>query len=295
MKVSVHVVSFSLPGGPPALAATLAETGRAADDAGVDGLSLMDHYFQLPMAGGAGEPMLEGYTALGFVAAHTTRVDLQLLVTGVTYRHPGLLAKVVTTLDVLSGGRAVLGIGAAWYEREHLALGVPFPPPGERLDRLEETLQVVRQMWSDDDGPYEGRHYRLAETICLPRPLRTPRPPIMVGGGGERRTLRLVARYADACNLFAMPGPEGVAAVRHKLDVLREHCDREGRAYDDVRKTILYTARFTPTADVGARLADELAGFAELGVTDVHVMPPDDPVGYVRGLGEHVVPRLAPL
>jgi F420-dependent oxidoreductase-like protein len=295
MRVAVHVVSFTLPGGPPSLAGVLADVGRAADDAGIHTLSFMDHYFQLPMAGGAEEPMLEGYTALGFLAAHTTRADLQLLVTGVTYRHPGLLAKIVTTLDVLSGGRAVLGLGAAWYEREHLALGVPFPPPGERLDRLEETLQIVRQMWSDDDGPYEGRYYRLAETMCRPQPLRVPHPPIMVGGGGERRTLQLVARYADACNLFAGPGAEPLAEVRHKLEVLREHCEREGRAYDDVRKTLAYRGRFTPTADEGARLADELAAYAELGVTDVHLMPPADPVAYVRGLGEHVVPRLAPL
>jgi F420-dependent oxidoreductase-like protein len=295
MRVAVHVVSFTLPGGTPSMAGVLADVGRAADDAGIHTLSFMDHYFQLPTLGGADEPMLEGYTALGFLAAHTTRADLQLLVTGVTYRHPGLLAKIVTTLDVLSGGRAVLGLGAAWYEREHLALGVPFPPPRERLDRLEETLQIVRQMWSADDGPYEGRYYQLAETVCRPRPLRAPRPPIMVGGGGERRTLRLVARYADACNLFAGPGSEPLAEVRHKLEVLREHCEREGRAYDDVRKTLAYRGRFTPTADEGARLADELAPYAELGVTDVHLMPPADPVSYVRGLGEHVVPRLAPL
>ena len=148
--------------------------------------------------------MLEGYTSLGFLAGQTSTMTLGLLVTGVTYRHPGLLAKIVTTLDVLSGGRAQLGIGAAWYEREHRGLGVPFPPVAERFERLEETLQICLQMWSDDDGPYEGRHYQLAETICSPRPISSPRPRILIGGSGERKTLRLVARYADACNLFAI-------------------------------------------------------------------------------------------
>ena len=181
----------------------------------------MDHYFQIEVIGPAQEPMLEGYTTLGFLAAHTSRARLGLLVTGVTYRHPGLLAKIVTTLDVLSGGRAELGIGAAWYDREHAALGVPFPSLSERFERLEETLQIVRQMWSDDDGPYQGTHYRLAETLCSPPPVSRPRPRILIGGMGEKKTLRLVARYADACNIFAF-SPE---MIQGKLDVLRRHCD----------------------------------------------------------------------
>ena len=207
MRLGVHLVNFSLPGGPASIAPTLAATGRAAEEAGLDNLSFMDHYLQLEFLSGAEDPMLEGYTALGFLAAHTTSVELQLLMTGVTYRHPGLLAKIVSTLDVLSGGRAALGIGAAWYEREHRALGVPFPPLAERFERLDETLRIVRQMWSDDNGPFEGKHYRLAETINSPQPLRKPHPPIMVGGGGEKKTLRLVAKYADACNVFAGPAP----------------------------------------------------------------------------------------
>jgi F420-dependent oxidoreductase-like protein len=292
MRVGVHLVTFTLPDGPAALGPTLAAVGRAAEQAGVANLSLMDHYFQLEMVGSVTDPMLEGYTTLGFLAAHTTTPELQLLCTGVTYRHPGLLAKIVSTLDVLSGGRAVLGIGAAWNEREHLGLGVPFPPLAERFERLEETLRIVRQMWSEDDGPYEGRHYRLAETLNSPQPLRTP--PIMIGGGGERKTLRLVAKYADACNLFASARAGGPEAVATKLAVLREHCDREGTDYDRITKTVLYAAPLAPGAEAGERFADEMSAYAELGVTEVHVMPlQGNPLGFVENLGEHVVPHLA--
>jgi F420-dependent oxidoreductase-like protein len=238
--------------------------------------------------------MLEGYTGLGFLAGLTSTVELQLLVTGVTYRHPGLLAKIVSTLDVLSGGRAVLGLGAAWYEREHRALGVAYPPLAERFERLEETLQIVRQMWSLDDGPFEGRHYRLAETINSPQPLRTP--PVLVGGSGEKKTLRLVAKYADRCNLFAGPDPAGPAMVAGKLDVLREHCAREGTDYDRIRKTVLYAAPLSPGPEAAARFADAMTAYAAVGITEVHVMPMDgDPVGFVRNLGDHIVPRVADL
>jgi F420-dependent oxidoreductase-like protein len=253
----------------------------------------MDHYFQMDMVAPAEDPMLEGYTTLGFLAGHTTVPDLQLLVTGVTYRHPGLLAKIVSTLDVLSGGRAVLGIGAAWYEREHLALGVPYPPVAERFERLEETLQIVRQMWSEDDGPYQGRHYRLAETLNSPQPLR--RPPIMIGGDGERKTLRLVASYADATNLFASPHRGRPADIRHKLDVLREHCAREGTDYDRIHKTVLYSGPLERGAAGAAAFAEQMAGYAALGITQVHLTPHDDPVAFVENLGEHVIPRIAGL
>jgi F420-dependent oxidoreductase-like protein len=292
MKIGVHLVNFSLPDGPASIGPTLAAVGRAADDAGVANLSLMDHYFQLESIGAADEPMIEGYASLGYLAGINATSDLQLLVTGVTYRHPGLLAKIVSTLDVLSGGRAVLGIGAAWYEREHLALGVPYPPVSERFERLEETLQIVKQMWSDNEGPYEGRHYQLAETINSPQPLRRPHPPIMIGGGGEKKNLRLVARYADACNIFASAagGPD---QVRDKLDVLRAHCEHESTDYDRIRKTILYLAAPELGADAGARFAAEMEGYAAIGVTDVHVMPGGgDALAFVRNLGEHVTPRL---
>jgi len=290
MDLAVHVVSFDFPLGPPSIGTTLARIGEAAEQAGVTNLSFMDHYLQLEFMGDVESPMMEGYTSLGFLAAHTQSVELQLLVTGVTYRQPGLLGKIVATLDVLCGGRAVLGLGAAWYEREHETYGVRFPPVAERFERLEETLQIVRAMWGDDRGPFEGRHYRLSDTVCSPAPLR--RPPIMIGGGGEKKTLRLVAKYADACNLFARPGDSD--AVAHKLEVLQEHCEQEGTDYSRIRKTILWSADADPsTAD---QLVSDLAPFAELGVTEVHVMPfRRDPVAFVEGLGEHVVPALSGL
>jgi F420-dependent oxidoreductase-like protein len=255
MKLGVHVVNFAYPGGPAAIGPKLARLGRAAEAAGVANLSAMDHYLQISGAGigGVDAPMLEGYTTLGYLAAHTSTVQLQLLVTGVTYRHPGLLGKIVSTLDVLSGGRAVLGLGAAWYEREHAAYGVPFPPLRERFERLEETLQIVHQMWSDNDGPFEGRHYRLAETINLPQPLTRPHPPIMIGGTGEKKTLPLVARYADATNMFAGP-QSGPAQTKVKLAVLAEHCAREGTDFDRIRKTVLWTGRLATDAEGGKGL-----------------------------------------
>jgi F420-dependent oxidoreductase-like protein len=250
----------------------------------------MDHWFQMEQFASAHDPMLEGYTSLGFLAGHTERMTLSLLVSGVTYRHPGLLAKIVATLDVLSAGRAQLGIGAAWYEREHRGLGVPFPPLAERFERLEETLQICEQMWSDEDGPYEGRHHQLAETICQPRPIQAPRPRILVGGGGERKTLRLVARYADACNLFATD-PQTVA---RKLEVLARHCEDIDRDPGTVEKTIL-AVRSDPVADVDAFIA-AMAEYARLGVELVEVVPRGpDPLAFANRLGEEVVPRLATL
>jgi F420-dependent oxidoreductase-like protein len=297
MKLGVHLVNFGLPGGTAAIGATLANIGRSAEDAGVANLSAMDHYLQMGGMGigGVDAPMLEGYTTLGYLAAHTRTVRLQLLVTGVTYRHPGLLAKIVTTLDVLSGGRAVLGLGAAWYEREHAAYGVPFPPLKERFERLEETLQIVRQMWSDNDGPFRGKHYELAETISSPQPLSTPHPPIMIGGAGEKKTLRLVAKYADATNLFAGP-QSGPAQIQAKLDVLAEHCEREGSDFDRIRKTILWVGPLVTDAGGGEAFTEHMSGYANAGVDEVHVMPfGDDPVGFIEGLGEYVIPGLADL
>ena len=239
MRFGITIPRFATPAGDAGIAPQLAGMARDAERAGLASLWVMDHFFQIPPVGEATEPMLEAYSALSFVAGVTDRISLGTLVTGVNYRHPGILVKTVTTLDVLSGGRAWLGIGAGWYEREHLGLGVPFPTTGERFERLEETLQIANQMWSDDDGPYAGKHYQLAETLARPRPLSLPRPRIMIGGGGEQKTLRLVARYADACNLFASPQDEGQANLRHKLDVLRAHCETEGRDYDTIEKTVI--------------------------------------------------------
>ena len=290
MRLSIHVPNFTLPGAPETLAATLVATARAAEAGGASTLTFMDHWFQIEMMGSADEPMLEGYSSLAFVAGHTSSIKLGLLVTGVTYRHPGLLAKTVTTLDVLSGGRAQLGIGAAWYEREHLGLGVPFPPLSERFERLEETLQICLQMWSGDEGPYDGKHYQLAETICRPRPIQSPHPPILVGGTGERKTLRLVAQYADACNLFAMGGE----VVEHKLNVLEQHCEDVGRDPSTIVKTIL-AGTGGPTIDADGFLAT-MEPYARLGVDEVSVSAAgDDPAGWVAAFTEAVVPRLAEL
>jgi F420-dependent oxidoreductase-like protein len=289
MKLAIHFPNFTLPGGPEALAPTLAATARAADEGGVASFTVMDHYFQMEQLATSQDPMLEGYTTLGYLAGLTQNMDLGLLVTGVTYRHPGLLAKIVTTLDVLSEGRAVLGIGAAWYEREHLGLGVPFPPVSERFERLEEAIQVCLQMWSGDEGPFDGQYYQLAETICSPRPVQEPRPPILIGGSGERKTLRLVARYADACNLFA-PDP---AVVAHKLEVLAGHCDAESRDPATIEKTII--AGTDPLNDVGAFLAG-MDEYAKLGIEKVWVSPVGpDPAGWVSQVTEQVLPKLTEL
>jgi F420-dependent oxidoreductase-like protein len=288
MRVGIHFVNFTLPGAPRTLGPTLATTARIAEDSGVSVFTLMDHWFQMEMMAPAQDPMLEGYTALGFLAGQTSTIRLGLLVTGVTYRHPGLLAKTVTTLDVLSEGRAQLGIGAAWYEREHRGLGVPFPPLAERFERLEETLQICLQMWSDDDGPYQGRHYQLAETVCSPPPVSVPRPRVLIGGTGERKTLRLVARYADACNMFAISPVE----IAHKLDVLDRHCEAEGRDPASIERTIL--ALGNPLDDVDAFVAS-MAEYAALGVSTVEVMPVGDPVAFVTEVGDRVVPALAAL
>ncbi len=287
MELALHFMNFTLPGGNRALGPTLAATAQAAEEAGCSTLTMMDHWFQMEGFATANDPMLEGYTSLGFVAGKTERITLSLMVTGVTYRHPGLLAKIVTTLDVLSGGRAMLGLGAAWYEREHLALGVPFPPISERFERMEETLQICNQMWSDNDGPYEGKHYHLAETICVPRPIQEPRPKILIGGSGERKTLKLVARYADACNLFAV----GTDEVKRKLEILERHCEDEGRNFAEIKKTIQGAA--DPTKDVDGFLAS-MEEYAKLGIDMVGVRNASpDPVAMVRELGEKVIPRLA--
>ena len=290
MKRGIHVVSLTWPQSPQSIAPTLRRTAEAAEEIGCCSVSVMDHYFQMEAFFPADDEMLEGYTMLGFLAACTRRVQLRLLVTGVSYRHPGLLAKIVTSADVLSGGRAELGIGAAWYEREHVGLGVPFPSISERFERLEETLQICKQMWSDDNGPFEGKHYRLAETLCSPQPITKPHPPILIGGGGERKTLRLVAKYANACNLITGELDES----KHKLEVLREHCENEGTDYAAIRKTILYTG---PTLGEGkpAAFVEEMKDYAALGFEEVYVMPTGDPVAYVEQMRGQPLEDLAGL
>ena len=235
MRLGLQVPDFTWPGSPQSLGPTFARIARTAEASGMASLWVMDHFFQIEMVGPPEHEMLEGYSALAFAAAVTERVRLGTMVTGVTYRHPGILAKTVTTLDVLSGGRAYLGIGAAWNEQEHRGLGVPYPPVAERFERLEETLRIVRQMWDGDESPFEGEHYRLERPMNSPPALQRPHPPILIGGTGEKKTLRMVAQYADACNIFEM----GLDGVRGKLDVLRQHCERLGRPYDEIEKTTL--------------------------------------------------------
>ena len=290
MDLGFHIPVFDIDGGPTAIAGELAAVGKAAEEAGATWLSFMDHFFQIEPTGLPAEAnMLEGYTSLGYLAAHTTSVDLGLLVTGVTYRHPGLLAKIVTTLDILSGGRAVLGIGAAWFEREHLGLGVPYPPLAERFERLEETLQICNQMWDPaDNGPFQGTHYQLAETLCSPQPIN--RPKVSIGGGGERKTLRLVAQYGDACNLFGS-SPDDVA---HKLDVLRRHCDDLGRDYDTIRKTILANNP-RPEPDTLDEFVTHMADYAELGIDTAIITPTTGaPASWIDAMSP-AVPKLAEL
>jgi len=262
MKLGLQIPYFTWAGGPPELGPKFGEIVRTAEGAGYDSIWVMDHYFQIPMIGPAELDMLEAYTTLGFIAGQTSRVGVGTLITGVTYRHPGILIKQVTTLDVLSGGRAWLGIGAAWFEREHLGLGVPFPPLKERFERLEEALQIANQMWSDDNnGPYEGKHYKLAETLNVPQALSKPRPRIMVGGGGEKKTLRLVAKYADACNIPGMDPAE----VRRKLDILRQHCEREGRNYDEIQKTVITIMNVGRDGSQAGQLVEQLGRLSEAG------------------------------
>jgi len=245
MKIGLQINNFTWPGGAAQIGPTLSTIAKTADAAGFDSIGVMDHFFQIRAIGPSEQEMLEAYTTLGFLAAHTRRAKLMTFVTGVHYRHPGILAKIVTALDVLSGGRAWLGIGAGWNEEESRALGVPFPPLKERFEMLEETLEICLQMWSGDETPYKGKHYRLERPLNSPQSLSRPHPGILIGGSGEQKTLRLVARFADACNLW--PTPE----VPHKLQVLRAHCEAVGRDYDAIEKTTLDTLRLS--RDGGAR------------------------------------------
>ena len=290
MKIGLQIPDFTTPAGPARLGTDLATVARTADDAGFEFLAVMDHFFQIGPIGPPDLPMLEAYTTLSYLAAHTSRAKLLTLVTGVTYRHPGLLGKIVTTLDVLSGGRAWLGIGAAWNDEESRGLGIPFPPVAERFERLEETLQICLQMWRGDQSPYQGRHYQLERPINSPQALHEPHPPILIGGSGEKKTLRLVAQYAQACNLF--PGPD----LARKLDVLRGHCEAVGRDYDEIEKTCYFIFDVGPKGEKAAEVVDQLGRLAEMGfgaaigaVANVWDFAP------LEIIGREVIPAVAPL
>lgn len=293
MKIGLQVPSFSWEGGTPGIAAKLAEIGRVADDVGFASIWVMDHFFQLePMLGEATEPMLEGYSALTYLAGLTRNVQLGTLVTGVIYRQPGFLIKSVTNLDVLSEGRAYFGVGAAWYEREAAGLGFPFPPVAERFEWLEETLQIAHQMWSGESvRPYHGKHFQLEEPICSPKPISEPHPPIMIGGMGERKTLRLVAQYGDACNLFARAGTD---VLRHKLSVLRRHCDELGRPYDDIERTTLGTVHLAEGQMTAREIIDQCRELADLGIQHaIFNMPNVSEITPLERFGEEIIPEVA--
>lgn len=293
MRLGLQLNSFDWNGGPANFAATLVEVARAAEEAGFDRVGIADHLWQHPIVGGPAADEPECYTTLGFLAAHTGRVSLMAMVSGVHFRHPGVLAKIVTTLDVLSGGRAGLGIGSGHYEEEARGLGVPFPPTKERFEMLEEALQICLKMWSGDRGdetPFEGRHYRLERPLNLPQSITRPHPPVMIAGDGEKKTLRLVARYADACNL--RPGPN----IPEKLDVLRRHCEAEGRDYDEIEKTCMYAFDVGERGERAGQLTEQLRWLAGMGIeTVIGVVPHVDSISPLEAIGREVVPAVADL
>ena len=293
MKIGLDIADFTWPAGPGKLGSTLAEIARTADQAGFDSIWVMDHYWQIRMNGPEHHEMLEGYSALSYIAAVTKRAKLGTMVTGVVYHHPGILAKTVTTLDVLSGGRAWLGIGAAWNEAESRGLGIPFPAIKERFERLEETLQICQEMWEGKRGsekPFRGEHYQLERPLNSPQSLTRPHPPILIGGGGEKKTLRLVAQYADACNLF--PTPE----IPRKLDILREHCRAVGRNYDEIEKTAVFTFDLGDNGENLGKVIGGLKWLASMGIQTVigHV-PKMYETKRVEMVGEKLIPAVADL
>jgi F420-dependent oxidoreductase-like protein len=267
MRLGLQVPNFTYPNGQAELGDTFALIAQRAERAGFYSLWVMDHFFQIRGIGLPELEMLEGWSTLAFAAGVTNRIKLGTMVTGVTYRHPGILVKTATTLDVLSHGRAYFGIGAAWNEEEHKGLGIPFPPVAERFERLEETLQIAHQMWRGDEQPFNGKHYTLERLLNSPQSVQRPHPPILIGGTGERKTLRMVAQYADACNIFAGLGKD---EIRRKLDVLRDHCQSLGRPYEEIEKTTLDHIAITRdgrnnTLSPNAAI-DKLASLAEIGI-----------------------------
>ncbi len=294
MKIGLQIPRFTWPGGDAAIGRTLADIAQTADGVGFGSLWVMDHFFQLePMMGRASEPMLESTSTLSYVAALTRHVRLGALVSGVIYRAPALLIKATTNVDVLSGGRAYLGLGAAWYDREAAGLGFPFPPLKERFELLEETLQLAHHMWRGDTSPFHGTHLHLAEPLCSPAPLSRPHPPIMIGGMGERKTLRLVAEYADACNLFARTG---AAVLRAKLDVLRGHCDDIGRPYEAIEKTTLATVHLAPGQMSAADVVAHCRELAALGIQHaIFNMPNVHEIAPLETFGREIIPAVADL
>jgi alkanesulfonate monooxygenase len=292
MDLGVHVSQFTWPGGPAQIADDLTNIAVESEQFGFSKLSVMDHVWQILHLGPPEGEMLEAYTTLGYLAARTSKIKLLAWVTGVVYRAPGLLAKQVSTLDVLSSGRAYLGIGAAWNEEEAKGLGLFFPPMAERFERLEEALQICLQMWSDNDGPFNGKHYQLERTLNSPQALTKPHPPILIGGGGEQKTLRLVAKYADACNLFAYDPSE----VAHKLEVLQRHCEDVGRDYGTIEKTVMGSMDPGPNGENVDTMLETMRSMHELGVTHFHgTVPNVSSIKPLELIAERVMPEVARL
>jgi len=289
VKFGLQINNFTWPGGAAAIGPTLARVTRAADDAGFDSIWVMDHFFQIRGLGPPEAPMLEGLTALGFMAANSEKARLGLMVGGIHYRLPGLWIKAVTTLDVLSGGRAWFGIGAAWNEEESTALGFPFPPLRDRFEMLEETLQMAQAMWSGGSGSgeaFRGKHFTATRLLNSPQAISRPRVPIMIGGGGERKTLRLVAQYADACNVFG-----DAARIAHKYAVLREHCERLGRPYDEIERSTLQSV--DPESQSADQIVAQFGALGEAGAQHIlmSVRGVSDTTRLER-LGSEVLPQL---
>ena len=288
MKLGLQIPDFTWPNGASALGADLAAVVRAGDQVGFDSIAVMDHFFQIGGVGPVENDMLEAYTTLGFIAAHTERAKLLTVVTGVLYRHPGLLAKAITTLDVLSGGRAILGIGAGWNEEESRGLGFPFPSVSERFELLEENLQYVLQMWAEGDAPFKSKHFDATRLLNVPQALSKPRPPIMIGGGGEKKTLRLVAKYADQCNLFN--GPD----LERKLDVLRQHCETEGRDYDSITKTVYHILDIGEDGAKTGALVEELERLNGLGIdVALGMVPHVHKPSVLEKFGTEIIPAVS--
>ncbi len=292
MKIGLQVPSFTFPDGPAKLGSKLSEIARTADDAGFASLWVMDHFFQIGRwLGPAENEMLEGYSTLSYLAGFTKKIKLGTLVTGVVYRYPGILVKTVTTLDVLSGGRAYMGIGAAWNEEETTGLGIPFPPVAERFERLEETLQIAKQMWSADEGKFTGKYYQLGRMLNSPQSISKPHPPILIGGMGEKKTLQLVAKYADACNLFA---GMGVDALRGKLDVLKKHCEAVRRDYAEIEKTTLDTVYLAPDHMSSAEVIEKCRAWAGIGIQHaIFNMPNVYDIIPLEVFGREIIPAVA--
>jgi F420-dependent oxidoreductase-like protein len=315
MHVGLHIGKFHWPGSPSNIGEKLAEIAGTADDAGLYSIWVMDHLFQLGtqfgiIHGPVEAPMLEGYSTISYLSALTRKIKLGLLVTCPLYRYPGLLVKAVSTIDVLSGGRTYFGVGVGWYQREAEGLGIPFPQKlTERFERLEETLRIAKHMWSGDRSPFEGKYYRLEEPINSPQPLSKPHPPIMIGGGGEKKTLRLVAKYGDAWNyVLNSPTPHdelGVKArshsseerwemLRRKLEILKQHCDAVGRPYEDIEKTIVTYIKLAPGATDTAEVIELCRGLADLGFQQVIFnMPNVHEIKPIKVLSEEVIPTVS--